>query len=44
MFFSFFLKIYRHIVTESRKDNTTLFFSRDDTRDDTRFIDMYRHV
>jgi hypothetical protein len=33
-----FFKIYRHIVTLGRKVNTTLIISRDDKRDDTRFI------
>jgi hypothetical protein len=33
-----FFEIYRHIVTLGRKVNTTLIFSRDDKRDDTRFI------
>jgi hypothetical protein len=33
-----FFEIYRHIVTLGRKDNTTLIFSRDDKRDDARFI------
>jgi len=33
-----FFEIYRHIVTVGRKDNTTLIISRDDKRDDTRFI------
>ena len=33
-----FFKIYRHIVTLVRKVNTTLIISRDDKRDDTRFI------
>lgn len=33
-----FFEIYRHIVTLGRKVNTTLIISRDDKRDDTRFI------
>ena len=33
-----FYEIYRHIVTLGRKVNTTLIISRDDKRDDTRFI------
>ena len=33
-----FFEIYRHIVTLGRKVNVTLILSRDDKRDDTRFI------
>lgn len=33
-----FFEIYRHIVTLGRKVNTTLILTRDDKRDDTRFI------
>ena len=33
-----FLEIYRHIVTLGRKVNVTLILSRDDKRDDARFI------
>ena len=38
VFYLKFFKIYRHIVTLGRKVNTTLIISRDDKRDDTRFI------
>jgi hypothetical protein len=33
-----FFEIYRHIVTLGRKVNMRLIISRDDNRDDTRFI------
>jgi hypothetical protein len=38
VFYLNFFKIYRHIVTLGRKDNVTLILSRDDNRDDARFI------
>ena len=38
VFYLNFFEIYRHIVTLGRKDNTTLILSRDDKRDDARFI------
>ena len=38
VFYLKFFEIYRHIVTLGRKDNTTLILSRDDKRDDARFI------
>ena len=38
VFYLNFFKIYRHIVTLGRKDNVTLILSRDDKRDDARFI------
>ena len=38
VFYLNFFKIYRHIVTLGRKDNATLILSRDDKRDDARFI------
>jgi len=38
VFYLNFFEIYRHIVTLGRKDNVTLIFSRDDKRDDARFI------
>ena len=38
VFYLNFFKIYRHIVTVARKDNTTLILSRDDNRDNARFI------
>ena len=38
VFYLNFFKIYRHIVTVARKDNTTLILSRDDNRDDAQFI------
>ena len=38
VFYLKFFKIYRHIVTLGRKVNVTLIISRDDKRDDTRFI------
>ena len=38
VFYLKFFEIYRHIVTLGRKVNTTLIISRDDKRDDTRFI------
>ena len=38
VFYLNFFKIYRHIVTVARKDNTILIFSRDDNRDDAQFI------
>jgi hypothetical protein len=38
VFYLNFFKIYRHIVTLGRKVNVRLIISRDDKRDDTRFI------
>ena len=38
VFYLKFFKIYRHIVTLGRKVNVRLIISRDDKRDDTRFI------
>ena len=38
VFYLNFFKIYRHIVTVARKDNTTLILSRVDNRDDAQFI------
>jgi hypothetical protein len=38
VFYLNFFEIYRHIVTLGRKDNVTLILSRDDKRDDARFI------
>jgi len=38
VFYLKFFQIYRHIVTLGRKVNATLILSRDDKRDDTRFI------
>jgi hypothetical protein len=37
-FYLNFFEIYRHIVTLGRKVNVTLILSRDDKRDDARFI------
>ena len=38
VFYLKFFEIYRHIVTLGRKVNVTLILSRDDKRDDARFI------
>jgi hypothetical protein len=38
VFYLNFFEIYRHIVTLGRKVNVRLIISRDDKRDDTRFI------
>ena len=38
VFYLNFFEIYRHIVTLGRKDNVTLILSRDDKRDNARFI------
>jgi len=38
VFYLNFFEIYRHIVTLGRKVNVTLILSRDDKRDDARFI------
>ena len=38
VFYLNFFEIYRHIVTLGRKVNMRLIISRDDKRDDTRFI------
>jgi len=38
VFYLNFFQIYRHIVTLGRKSNVTLILSRDDKRDDARFI------